>query len=261
MTEPMAIAPLRAPALDAASGVRHGFFTRAGGVSTGLYASLNIGLGSKDDPEAVRENRRRAAKVLGVTASALLTCHQTHSAVAVVASSPFDGAPPRADAVVTRTPGLACAALSADCAPVLFFDPEARVAAAAHAGWRGALSGVLEAAVHAMAAEGASPRRIIAAVGPCIGPQSYEVGLEFLTQFTEQDPGSARYFANAEKPDKRLFDLPGYVIRRLERAGVGEASWLGRDTYMEADLFFSNRRAVRAGEADYGRLVSAIVLA
>ena len=240
-------------------GVRHAFFTRQGGVSQGVYASLNVGVGSRDDPAAVRENRARTAAVFDAGPEALLTCYQIHSAVAVIADGPW-AARPEADAVVTATPGLVCGALAADCAPVLMADPDARVVAAVHAGWRGALGGVIEAAIARMSALGAQPTRIVAAVGPCIGPRSYEVGLEFLETFRTEDPLADQYFQPGARPDKRLFDLPGFVLGRLAAAGVVQAEWTGRDTCTEDRLFFSNRRAVLRGEPDYGRLLSAIML-
>ncbi len=246
---------LTSPLLADLPGVRHAFFTRRGGVSTGVYESLNVGAGSKDDPAAVAENRARAAAAFDARPERLLTGYQIHSAVAVVASGPWS-ARPEADAVVTATAGLVCGALAADCAPVLIADPDARVVAAAHAGWRGALGGVVEAAVEAMTGLGARPERMSAAVGPCIGPRSYEVGLEFLEAFA----GAERFFRPGGSPDKRLFDLPGYVLSRLGAAGVARAAWIGRDTYAEPDAFFSNRRAVHRKEPDYGRLLSAIMI-
>jgi hypothetical protein len=252
--------PVLTSPLLALSGVRHGFFTRQGGVSEGLYASLNTGPGSGDDAARVAENRRRTLARLDPGAGYLATAYQVHSAEVVVAESPWFPGPPRADAVVTRQTGLACGALAADCAPVLIADPHARIVAAVHAGWRGALAGVIEAAVWAMVGQGASLERMTAAVGPCIGPKSYEVGLEFLEAFTGPDPANARFFAPGASPQKRLFDLPGFALSRLQRAGVAEAEWIGRDTYAEPDLFFSNRRAVHRGETDYGRLLSAITL-
>jgi YfiH family protein len=240
-------------------GVRHAFFTRKGGVSKGLYDSLNVGVGSKDDPEAVAENRARAAMVFGLELPRLLTCYQVHSAIAVTADRPW-GERPEADAVVTRTPRLACGALAADCAPVLLADPDAKVVGSAHAGWRGALGGVVEAAVAAMRRLGAEPSRMVAVVGPCIGPQSYEVGLEFLEQFSAKASGSERFFRPGARADKRLFDLPGFVLDRLAASGVQKAEWIGRDTFAEPDQFFSNRRATHRQEADYGRLLSAIML-
>jgi YfiH family protein len=249
---------LTAPLLDL-PGVRHAFFTRQGGVSEGIYASLNAGLGSNDAPEAVRENRRRAAARLG--AAEVVTCYQAHSARALVADGPWPGEAPQADAVVSATAGVVCGALAADCAPVLLADPEARVVAAAHAGWKGALGGVVVAAVARMEELGAARARIRAAVGPCIAQASYEVGLEFLERFIRVDRAYAAYFAAGAAPEKRHFDLPGFVLGRLQAAGVARCEWVGRDTCAEADLFFSNRRAFKTGEPDYGRLLSAIVLA
>lgn len=248
---------LTSPLLDLPH-IRHGFFTRQGGVSEGIYASLNVGIGSKDDREAVTENRRRVAAHFGQ--DALVTAYQVHSATALVADGPWPAGPPQADAVVSATPGVICAALAADCAPILIADAEARVVAAAHAGWRGALAGIVEATVRRMEGLGASRHRMRAAVGPCIGPQSYEVGLEFRADFVKADAGFGRFFATGASDDKRMFDLPGFVLARLMAAGVERAGWLGHDTCAEEDLFFSNRRAFRRGEGDYGRLVSAIVL-
>lgn len=248
---------LTSPLLDL-PGVRHAFFTRQGGVSQGIYAGLNVGLGSRDDPAAVRENRRRAAAHFG--RDEVVTAYQVHSAEAVVAGGPWPDAPPEVDAVVSATPGVICGALAADCAPVLLADPEARVVAAAHAGWKGALTGVIEAAVARMETLGARRERLRAAVGPCIGPASYEVGLEFLERFAAVDPEYARFFSPAASTDKRLFDLPAFVLARLRAAGVESCEWIGRDTCAEPDLFFSNRRAFKLGEPDYGRLLSAIVL-
>jgi YfiH family protein len=254
------LAVLTSPRLAALDGVRHGFFTRQGGVSGGIYASLNVGRGSKDDAAAVAENRRRVADRFGVEADALLSCHQVHSATALTAEGPW-AERPTGDAVVTRTKGLVCGALAADCAPVLMADPEARVVAAAHAGWRGALGGIVDSAVVSMVALGARPERIVAAVGPCIGPDSYEVGLDFLDRFLAEDAPAERFFRPGAGPDKRLFDLPHYVLDRLTRAGVRHAEWTGHDTCAEEALFYSNRRAYRRGEPDYGRLISCIALA
>ena len=233
---------IQSPVLDL-PGVRHAFFTRQGGVSDGIYESLNLGLGSNDDRGRVMQNRRRAAAHLGLGPERLLTCYQIHSAEAVAAFGPWSDGAPEADAVVAATPNLACGALAADCAPILFADPDARVVAAAHAGWKGALGGVIEATV-----------------GPCIAQESYEVGLEFLERFTAHDPEFEAFFAPGAAPDKRQFDLPGFVLERLAAAGVRRAEWVGRDTCAEPDLFYSNRRAFKAGERDYGRLLSAIVL-
>jgi YfiH family protein len=255
MTE---VPTLTSPLLDSVAGVRHAFFTRQGGVSEGVYTSLNVGVGSGDDPVHVLKNRLRAAAMVG--SDALVTCYQVHSAKAVHAVSPWLGAPPEADGVVTTTPGLVLGALAADCAPVLIADAEARVVGAVHAGWRGALAGIVGAAVARMRQQGGDPARMVAAIGPCIGPRSYEVGLEFLSAFTDANPANARFFAAGAGPEKRLFDLPAYVLARLAEAGVVRAEWIGRDTYAEPDLFFSNRRAVHRGEPDYGRLLSAITL-
>jgi hypothetical protein len=248
---------LTSPRLDL-PGVRHAFFTRQGGVSEGIYASLNVGVGSRDDPATVRENRRRAAAHLG---GELVTAYQVHSALALVADGGWPAGPPQADAVVSATSGVVCGALAADCAPILMADPEARVVAAAHAGWKGALTGVAEAAIERMESLGARRERIRAAIGPCIGPASYEVGLEYVARFTQVDRGYARFFSAGATSDKRQFDLPAFVLARLRAAGVEQCEWIGRDTCAEPDLFFSNRRAFKLGEPDYGRLLSAIVIA
>jgi hypothetical protein len=248
------------PLLAALPGVRHAFFTRQGGVSEGVYASLNVGLGSRDDVGRVIQNRLLAAAALDQPLAALSTCYQLHSAHPVVAGAAFGETRPEGDAVVTRAPGVLCGALAADCAPVLIADADARVVAAVHAGWRGALAGVVEAAVAAMVALGAAPARMRAAVGPCIGPASYEVGLEFLDAFAAADGANARFFRPGATTDKRLFDLPGFVLSRLAAAGVPRAEWTGHDTLADEARFFSNRRAVHRGERDYGRLLSAIAL-
>lgn len=252
--------PVLTSALLQIPGVRHAFFTRQGGVSEGVHESLNVGIGSRDDPGRVMQNRRRAAAHFGAPPARLVTAYQVHSARAVTVEGPWPDRPPEADAVVTAMPGIVCGALTADCAPVLIVDPQARVAAAAHAGWRGALAGVVEAAVAQMVALGAAPGRMIAAVGPCIGPASYEVGPEFLGRFTQVHPANARFFGPARTPEKSLFDLPAFVLDRLHAAGVGACEWIGRDTYAQGDLFFSNRRSFKRGEDDYGRLLSAIAL-
>jgi hypothetical protein len=251
---------LVSPLLAGAAGVRHAFFTRQGGVSTGLYASLNVGVGSGDDPAAVAENRGRAAAHFQVPAEALRTCFQIHSAEIVDADTLAPGARPRADGLIASHAGLFCGVLAADCAPVLLADPAARLVAAIHAGWRGALAGIVEAAVAGLVARGARPERLLAAVGPCIGPASYEVGPEFLAAFTGRDPSHARFFAAGAREDRRRFDLPGFVLARLAAAGVRQAEWIGVDTLRDAARCFSNRRAFLNGEADYGRLLSAIML-
>ncbi|MSU89689.1 peptidoglycan editing factor PgeF [Rhodobacteraceae bacterium 2CG4] len=245
--------PLTSPLLR---GITHGFFTRDGGVSAGIHQGLNCGPGSTDDPNAVEINRRRAAAALG--AEALLTLHQVHSDVALVAD-PDLAAPPQADALVTDRPGLAIGALSADCAPVLFADRQAGVVGAAHAGWKGALGGIVEATLARMEDLGADRGRVAAVVGPCISQRAYEVGPEFFETFTDEDPDHHRFFVPGAG-DRLLFDLPGFVLHRLRAAGVAEAEWIGRCTYSDPGRFFSYRRATHAGEPDYGRLLSAIRL-
>ncbi len=253
----MTLAPITHPLLDRA-GVRHGFFTRQGGVSTGLYEGLNTGVGSQDDPVAVAENRRRIAEHLGGVPDDLAACYQIHSAVARVAEAGWKGVRPEGDATVTATPGVICAVLTADCAPVLLADPETGIVGAAHAGWKGALDGVVQATVTAMQGLGADPRRMVAVIGPCIAGSSYEVGADFQDRFELQEPGSVRFFAPGESAGKRLFDLPAFVLWRLEQAGVADAAWTGDDTRTDAARFYSNRRAYLNGEADFGRLMSAI---
>ena len=252
--------PLQSALLRTVPGVRHGFFTRHGGVSEGIYGSLNVGLGSGDRVRHVLENRRLAARAFGARAEALATCFQVHSATVRVATAPWGLERPDGDGVVTGRPGVFCGALAADCAPVLIADSRARVVAAVHAGWRGALAGVVEAAVRAMISLGASPAEMGAAVGPCIGPRSYEVGLDFVTNFEGVDPGYARYFSPGVSAGKRQFDLPAFILARLGAAGVGSREWIGRDTCAEDDAFFSNRRAFKLGQSDYGRLLSVIML-
>jgi YfiH family protein len=244
------------------AGIRHGFFTRRGGVSRGLYAGLNAGLGSGDDPADVAENRRRIADVFALTPDRLLTAYQSHTPNVLVVERPFDGARPKVDGFVTRTPGLAIGVLAADCAPVLFAAPDAAVVGAAHAGWRGALTGVCEATLAAMEGLGARREAIHATVGPTISQDAYEVGPEFVERFLADDPGNDRFFrAAVEKPGHAMFDLPGYLMSRLETLGLKSARWTGHDTCADAERFFSYRRAVLRGEADYGRMVGAITLA
>ncbi len=251
---------LTAPALGSLDGVRHGFFTREGGVSRGVYESLNCGLGSRDDRALVLENRRRAAERLGCPPGRLATLHQVHGARAVRLAGPGgpEAAPVRADGMVSDRPGVVLGVLTADCVPVLLADPRNGVVGAAHAGWKGALGGIVESTVAAMVSLGARAGSVVAAVGPCIGRGSYRVGPEFRERFVAADAADARHFRVAG--DRHLFDLPGYVLGRLERAGVGGISALGRDTYAEETLFFSYRRACHRGEDDYGRCLSAIVL-
>jgi polyphenol oxidase len=250
--------PILAPGLSSLTGIAHGFFTRHGGVSRGIYASLNCGIGSQDEPAAVRENRSRVTSHLG--ARDLVSAYQVHGTAALVVSAPWpEGERPKADAMVTATPGMALGVLTADCTPVLFADPQARVIAAAHAGWRGALSGIIEAAIDAMAGLGARREHIVAAVGPCIGLEAYEVGPEFKAEFLERDSTSARFFA-APVNGRPHFDLSGYVVHRLRRAGIADAAPLGVCTYAHTEDFFSYRRTRASQEPDYGRQISAIVL-
>ncbi|MDX8522095.1 peptidoglycan editing factor PgeF [Mesorhizobium dulcispinae] len=251
--------PVRSPLLEKAQGIRHGYFTRIGGVSGGIYQGLNIGTGSSDDQTLVAENRRRVADWMGVPADHLLTAHQVHSPDVVIAREPFASPRPKADAIVTDRPGIAVGASTADCGPVLFADAEARVIGAAHAGWKGAFTGVLENTVAAMEGLGARRKRIVAVLGPSIGPDNYEVGPEFVARFVEADAGNQRYFSSSAKPDHSMFDLNRYTVDRLRKAGV-TAEGLGRCTYAEEDLFYSYRRTTHRKEADYGRQVSAIVL-
>jgi YfiH family protein len=251
--------PLVADCLADVSGAAHGFFTRRGGVSAGGYASLNCGLGSKDDPAAVQENRTRVTACLG--AAGLITAHQVHSASAVIAAAPWRREErPRADGIVTATPGLAVAVLTADCAPVLFADPAARIVAAAHAGWRGALGGVIESTLATMEKLGGRRERIRAAVGPAIGQAAYEVGPEFEAEFLDKDAASRPFFSRQGPNRRHHFDLAGYCVQRLARAGVGTVRTLAPCTYAHSDDFFSYRRSRAQNEADYGRQISAIVL-
>ncbi|MCB1343478.1 MAG: peptidoglycan editing factor PgeF [Pseudooceanicola sp.] len=240
------------------SPIRHGFFTRKGGASSGIFAGLNCGTGSTDQSEAVAINRARVAVAMDVGPPALTGVHQVHSAEVVTVTAPLRDKP-RADAMVTRTPGLALTVLTADCQPVLFADHAAGVVGAAHAGWRGALDGVLEAVLDAMEALGASRSNTVAAIGPSISQRAYEVGPEFLDSFLAEDPEYARFFANGQG-DRLMFDLPGFGLHRLRNAGIGSASWTGHCTYSDPERFYSYRRATHAKEADYGRLIAAIRL-
>jgi hypothetical protein len=252
---------LRASNLAAIDGVAHGFFTRLGGVSEGIYASLNCGPGSRDDAANVAENRARVAGILGAKPANFISVFQKHSVDAVVAAKPWaKGKTPEADAIVTATPGLAIGILTADCTPVLFCDEEARVVGAAHAGWRGALSGIVEATIHAMAGLGAKPERIRAAIGPAISQGAYEVGEDYKGGFLAEDPDSEAFFVTDEGSGEPHFDLPGYVAERLARAGVGEILDLGFCTYYDETRLFSYRRSQHHGEDDHGRQISAILL-
>lgn len=250
---------LSAPNL-AQSGIAHGFFGRKGGVSTGIFASLNCGPGSGDDRQSVTENRALVEKHLA-TGAKLLTLYQIHSPNAVIAREPWEmGAGPQADAMVTNMPGLALGILTADCAPVLLADAEAKVVGAAHAGWKGALGGVVEAAVAAMEQIGARRESITAAVGPRISQANYEVGPEFRPRFVDTDSSNARFFTASDRPDHWRFDLEGYVVHRLKAAGVASVHAMSACTYAQEADFFSYRRATHRGEKDCGRQVSAILL-
>ena len=251
--------PLNSHILTAAPGISHGFFTRSGGVSSGLYGSLNCGLGSHDVRAAVLENRRRVATHLGT--DILLTSYQIHSARAVLVEQPWGpDDQPKADALVTRTRGLALGALAADCAPVLFADPAAGIVAAAHAGWKGALGGIIEATVLCMEQAGARRADIIASVGPCIGQAAYEVGPEFKATFLAADARNTAFFATSEARAKPHFELAGFVMNRLREARVGCLDNASVCTYSNEERFFSYRRTTHRQEADYGRHISAIAL-
>jgi YfiH family protein len=252
---------VQAPSLAALPGIRHAFFTRDGGVSDGVYASLNGGLGSRDDQNSVGENRARMAARLGVAPGRLVTAYQVHSPDVVIAKTPWTREnAPRADAVVTQVPGLAVGVTTADCGPVLFADPQAGIVSAAHAGWKGALGGVLEATLATMEKLGAERARIVAALGPTIRQPSYEVGPEFVARFSAADPETERFFVPAPRKDHALFDLPGFIALRLTRAGVGQVEDLALCTYADPSRFFSYRRATHRAEPDYGRHISAIAL-
>jgi polyphenol oxidase len=246
--------------LSAVPGLRHAFFTREGGVSDGIYASLNGGIGSSDDPAGVAENRRRMAEHMGVAPDRFLSVHQIHSPDAVIARGPWEGASrPRADAIVTRTEGIAIGVTAADCGPILLVDPNARVIGAAHAGWKGALTGILESTIEAMERLGAERGGIVAAIGPVIRQHSYEVGAEFVERFVGADAENARFFIPSTREGHAMFDLAGFIRMRLENAGVLMIDDLGIDTYSD-ERFYSYRRSVHRKEPDYGRHVHAIAL-
>ena len=254
------IAPVTADALKLPE-IAHAFFTREGGVSTGIYASLNTGTGSQDERALVLENRRRAAKHLGFAAEHLATPHQVHGVDTVVVETSWPpGEGPKADAVVTRTPGILIGVGAADCGPVLFADPDARVVGAAHSGWKGAFTGVLESAVDAMIGLGAKRQNIVAVLGPTISAAAYEVGPEFSARFADADAENAHFFRASDRPGHSYFDLPGYIVARLQRAGIAGAQSVGLCTYADEARFFSYRRTTHRGEPDYGRNLSVIGL-
>ena len=251
---------LHSPLLDIPS-ISHAFFTRQGGVSEGIYASLNGGVGSRDRPEAVAENRSRMAEVLGVASNRLVVPFQVHSNLAIPITEPW--APddrPHVDGLATRTRGLALGVTGADCGVVLFADPVAGVVGACHSGWKGALNDVPGATVAAMVELGARPESIVAVLGPTIAQESYEVGPEFVERFTDEDAGFDRFFQLSTTEDHSLFDLPGFIAMRCQGAGIGQFEDLGLDTYTDEARFFSYRRTTHRGEPDYGRLVAAIAL-
>ncbi|HBZ43638.1 MAG TPA: peptidoglycan editing factor PgeF [Maritimibacter sp.] len=247
---------ITSPALK---GVTHGFFSRQGGASSGVYAGLNCGGGSDDQSDALALNRARVAQAMDVAPEALVTVHQVHSADVARVDGPLTGDQPKADGMVTTTPGVALAVLTADCEPVLFADRDAGVIGAAHAGWKGAIDGVLEATLDQMEALGAKRENTSAVIGPTISQRAYEVGPEFFERFMDEDPEYGRFFAGGEG-DRMHFDLPAFGLYRLRNAGVGEAEWTRHCTYSDPERFYSYRRSVHRKEADYGRLISAIRL-
>ena len=252
---------LQANSLARLAGIRHAFFTRAGGVSQGIYASLNGGVGSRDDAAHIHENRSRMAAALGVGPDRLVTAYQVHSPDVAIVDAPWDpGQRPHVDAIVTKSPGLAIGITTADCGPVLFADEQAGVIGAAHAGWRGAFTGVIEATLEAMERCEADRARIVAVLGPMISQANYEVGPEFVARFKAADNADERFFAPSTRADHALFDLPGYIAARLARAGIQNVEDVGRCTYADADTFFSYRRSTHRAEPDYGRHVNAIAL-
>jgi YfiH family protein len=253
---------LHAASLASLPGIRHAFFTRQGGVSDGIYESLNGGVGSRDAAEHVAENRARMAAALGVGAESFLTAYQIHSPDVVTVEHAWAGdARPRADALVTRTPGIAIGVSTADCGPILFADADARVIGAAHAGWRGAFTGVIEATIAAMERCGARRETIVAATGPMIRQPNYEVGPEFVERFKADSAANERFFAPSAKEDHAMFDLAGYIAARLATAGIRQIEDIGKCTYADADTFYSYRRSVHRNEADYGRHINAIAIA
>ena len=258
MTERTLLSPIISPALND-NGIVHGFFTRHGGVSSGIYQGLNVGIGSSDERTLVEENRRRAALHLGAEPARLINPWQVHSPDAVIVSAPFEAERPKADGIVTATQGLAIAVVTADCGPILFSDAKAGVIGAAHAGWKGAIGGVLENTIAAMERLGAGRADIKAVLGPSISQENYEVGPEFVASFLNTGKDNARWFAPSKKAGHSMFDLWGYTLSRLEAAGV-EASCVNRCTYADETSFYSYRRTTHRQEPDYGRQLSAIMI-
>lgn len=251
---------ITSPELSAETGIAHAFFTRQGGVSTGIYASLNGGLGSNDDKAAVAENRLRMAQALAVEPTRFISVHQVHSPDVAVATGPWPADKPKADAMVTVAEGLALGISTADCGPILFADAEARVIGAAHAGWKGAFGGVIHSVVVEMEKLGARRERIFAVLGPTIGPKAYEVGPEFVERFKDSNATFARFFTPSERAAHAMFDLPAFIGFRAQEAGIGRFVDMGLCTYSDEERFFSYRRTTHRGEPDYGRLISAITL-
>lgn len=252
---------LKAKSLSALDGIAHGFFTREGGISSGIYSSLNGGIGSSDDAQSVAENRSRMARALDVAPERFLGCYQIHSPDVVVAERPWTHADrPKADAIVTQIPDLAIGVSTADCGPLLFADPQARVIGAAHAGWRGAFSGVIDATVAAMEKLGAQRGRIAAALGPLIRQPNYEVSQKFVDDFRKSDESYERFFKSASRAGHAMFDLPAFVEDRIRLAGIGNFEDMRLCTYADEDRFYSYRRSVHRAEPDYGRHINAIVL-
>lgn len=261
MKDDAVLSPVQSPLIERAAGdaVRHGYFTRKGGVSEGIYAGLNVGLGSNDERERVVENRRRVGDWFGTVPERLATVHQVHSPDVVIVDDGYDGKRPTADALVTATPGLVVAVLSADCGPVLFADPKAGVVGAAHAGWKGALAGVLENTIAAMEKLGATRGDIVACLGPSISKRQYEVGPEFVERFVGTNASYGAFFSPSARPGHAMFDLPALTLQRLTEAGI-EAENLDICTYPEDADYFSYRRTVHRKEPDYGRQISAIMI-
>ncbi|AMJ60826.1 peptidoglycan editing factor PgeF [Bosea sp. PAMC 26642] len=251
---------ITSPDLAAELGIRHAFFTRQGGASSGIYASLNGGLGSADDPAAIVENRARMARHLEVAPENLVSLYQVHSADVEIVGGPWQGDRPKADAMVTTAPGIALGVSTADCGPILFADAEGGVIGAAHSGWKGAFTGVIASTVTAMEKLGARRERILAVLGPTISAKAYEVGPEFVERFKSGNPTYARFFTASERAAHAMFDLPAFIALRAQEAGIGRFVDLGLCTYGDEERFFSYRRTTHRGEPDYGRLISAIVL-
>lgn len=256
----MSLSPVTASSLSELAGLRHGWFTREGGVSEGIYASLNGGLGSNDDRPAVIENRSRMAAHMAVQPERFLSVWQVHSADVVTVSGPWTGERPKADALVTATPNLAISIATADCGPILFADARNRVIGAAHAGWQGAFKGILEATLDAMEALGAKRASTHVVIGPMLSQLNYEVGPEFVARFMEQSAQNTAFFVPSQKEGHAQFDLPAYIRMRLNKAGVGAVEDLALCTYADEQRFYSYRRCTHRKEADYGRLISAIKL-